>query len=124
MEVRGFWCAAEADPSRPALIAPDGSATSAGELLASCNRIVHGLRARGFQQGDCVAVLLPNGVPMLEVLMASMQAGWYITPINTNLTAPEIAYVLRDSETGAFFADAEFAEKAARAADEAGLSHS
>ena len=121
MEVRGFWRAAVAEPARAALIASDGDEVSAGELLARCNRVVHGLRVRGFGQGDCLAVMLPNGSPMLELLAATMQAGWYITPINTNLAAPEIAYILRDSETRAFFADARFAERAAQAADEAEL---
>jgi long-chain acyl-CoA synthetase len=120
-EARGFWRGAEADPARTAVIDPDGSVTSAGELLARCNAAVHGLRARGLARGDCVALLLPNGAPMLELLLACMQAGWYVTPINNHLTAPEIAYILRDSETRAFVAGAEFAQTARRGADAAGL---
>ncbi len=121
MEARGFWAGAEAEPQRPALIDVDGREISAGELLAACNRIVHGLRAQGFERGDCVAVLLPNGAPIVEVLLAAMQAGWYVTPINTNLAATEIAYILADSGTRALFGHEAFAEKCAAAADEAEL---
>ena len=121
MDARGFWRAAEAEPDRSAVILEDGTRVAAGELLASCNRVVHGLRARGVARGDCVAMLLPNGVPILEVLLAAMQSGWYITPINTNLAAPEIAYILRDSHAMAFVTHAAFGETCAAAADEAGL---
>jgi long-chain acyl-CoA synthetase len=121
MAIRGFWKAAEAEPERTALVAPDGSTRSAGELLAASNQLVHGLRELGCERGDCVAVLLQNGAPVLELLTAVMQAGWYYTPINTNLAAPEIAYILEDSGARAFVAHASLAEKARRAADEARL---
>ena len=121
MDARGFWRAAEAEPDRSAVILEDGTRVAAGELLASCNRVVHGLRARGVARGDCVAMLLPNGVPILEVLLAAMQSGWYITPVNTNLAAPEIAYILKDSHAKAFVTHAAFGETCAAAADEAGL---
>jgi long-chain acyl-CoA synthetase len=102
MTVEGFWKSAAKRPDRVALIEPDGGAVSAGALLAAGNQLVHGLRSLGVQHGDCIAALLPNGGPILELLVASMQAGLYITPINTNLAAPEIAYILRDCEAKAF----------------------
>ncbi len=121
MGPRGFWLWAEAEPTRPALVAADGHTTPAGELLAACNQVAHGLRSRGLETGDCVAMLLPNGSPTVEVLLAVMQMGWYVTPINTNLAAPEIAYILADSGAKALIAHESFKEKAAAAADEAGL---
>ena len=119
--MRGFWQAAREDPERPALVLPDGSRKSAGEVLSACNRVVHGLRGLGCGPGASVAVALPNGAPILEVLMAAMQAGWYFTPINTNLAVPEVAWILRDCGARAFVADSSLAEKAAAAADAAGL---
>ena len=119
MAIPGFWRAAEAEPDRVALIDPAGRALRAGELLADCNRLVHALRARGVATGDAVAALLPNGVPIVELLAAAMQAGLQFTPINTNLTAGEIAYILADSGARAFCADAGYAETAAAAAEEA-----
>jgi long-chain acyl-CoA synthetase len=121
MQVRGFWAAAQAEPARCALVEEGGRRLSAGELAAASHRLVHALRARGLARGDVVAMLLPNGAPALEVLLAAMQAGWYITPINTHLAPPEIAYILRDSGARAFVAHAELAAHAVRAADEAEL---
>jgi long-chain acyl-CoA synthetase len=121
VETRGFWVAAEAEPERRVLVDPDERDTTAGSLLAACNRVVHGLRAEGLGRGDCIATVLPNGAPMVEVLLAAMQAGWYITPINTNLSAPEMAYILADSGARALVGHAAHAEKCAQAADEAGL---
>jgi long-chain acyl-CoA synthetase len=120
MDVRGFWRSAEEEPDRPALVLPDGRRMSAGELRAEGNRLIHGLRELGLERGDTVAMLLPNGAANLEVLTATFQVGWYVTPLNNNLAAPEIAYVLEDSDAKAFIAHERFAETAAAAADEAG----
>jgi len=96
MSIRGFWKGAQAEPSRVALVDIDGREITAGELLASANQIVHGLRALGLQQNDVVAMLLPNGASFLELLLATQQAGWHIVVINNGLTASElgISYLL------------------------------
>ena len=62
-------------PDRVALVEPDHTEHTAGELLGACNQVVHGLRALGVQTGDVVAMLLPNGAAFLEVLLAVQQAG-------------------------------------------------
>jgi acyl-CoA synthetase (AMP-forming)/AMP-acid ligase II len=116
-----FWPAAEREPERLALVEPDGRAWSAGALAARCNQVVHGLRARGLGRGDAVAVLLPNGEPLVATLLAVMQAGWHWVPLNTSLTASEAAWILADSEARAFVAHARFGEVAAAAADAAGV---
>jgi long-chain acyl-CoA synthetase len=121
MEIRGFWQAAQAEPDRIALVDVDATEITAGELLASANRIVHGLRSRGLQQNDIVAMLLPNGKEFLELLLATMQSGWHIVVINNNLTADEVAYILEDSGARAFFTHETFADKCAAAASQAGL---
>jgi len=117
--VRSFWTAAEEQPDRLALILPDGREIRAGELAAQVNRLVHGLRARGVGEGSVVAVLQPNGAPLIEILLAAMQAGWHYTPINVNLRAGEVAHILRDSCADAFFGHARYAELCAAAADDA-----
>jgi long-chain acyl-CoA synthetase len=121
MPVRGFWQAALADPGRRALVGADGAVTAAGELAGASHQLVHALRARGLARGDVVAMLQPNGAPALEVLLAAMQGGWYITPLNTHLAPPEIAHILRDSGAKVFVAHASEAERCRHAADEAGL---
>ena len=117
----GFWNFAAKDPAALALVEPDGREHTRGALLAEANRLVHGLRALGLGPGDAVAVVLPNGAPVLELYLATFQAGLYLVPINHHLAAPEIAYILADSEAKAFVADEAFAATCAAAADEAGL---
>ncbi len=118
----GFWARALADPDWIAAVTPDGTGHRAGDLLERVNQLTNGLRARGLRAGDGIAVLAPNGVAALEVYLAALQAGWYYTPINWHFTAPEIAYIVGDSEAKAFFVDERFAEQGAGAAEQAGLS--
>jgi long-chain acyl-CoA synthetase len=120
-EPGSFWLRAEAEPQREVLVEPDGRAWTAGALAARCNQLVHGLRARGLGHGDAVAVLLPNGEPLVSTLLAVMQAGWHWVPINTSLTASELAWILADSGARAFVAHERYAEVAAAAADVAGV---
>src|SRR5262245_18400155 len=117
----GFWRRAQADQSWIAVVEPDGTPHRAGGLVARANQLTHGLRAQGLQAGDGVAVLAPNGVAPLEVYLAALQAGWYLTPINWHFTALEMAYIMRDSEAKAFFVHERFGPDGATAAEEAGV---
>jgi long-chain acyl-CoA synthetase len=112
----GFWNVARADPSHLALVEPDGTEHTAGQLLESCNQVVHGLRARGFEPGDVVAAVLPNGAAIFELTLAALQAGWYLVPINNHLSANEIEYILQDSGAKALVTNERFAETVAGAA--------
>lgn len=115
----GFWNRAQANPDWVAVIEADGTEYLAGDLLARVNQITRGLHARGLRPGDAIAAVLPNGAPALEVYLAALQAGWYLTPVNWHFTAPEISYILRDCEAKAVFAHERFAAVTAAAADEA-----
>ena len=74
-----------------ALVDADGRAWTAGELLAGANRLVHALRARGVQPFDPVATLTRNSAELFQVLLAVFQGGWQYVPLNTHLTAAELA---------------------------------
>jgi long-chain acyl-CoA synthetase len=117
----GFWERARQDPDWVAVIEADGTEHRAGDLLARVNQITHGLRALGLQPGDGFASVLPNGAAPLEVYLAALQAGWYLTPVNWHFTAPEMAHILRDCEAKALFVHERFAAIGAAAADEAGI---
>ena len=117
----GFWQRALASPDWVAAIDPDGTEHTAASLLARVNQLTSGLRALGLQPGDGIAALLPNCVAALEVYLAALQAGWYVTPINWHFTAPEIAYIVRDCEAKAFFVHERYGAAGAAAADEAGV---
>src|SRR3954462_2240099 len=107
MSETGFWELAQRDPNRLALVDPNGGRHTVGELLAATNRIVHGLRALGLAKGDTVATVLGNETAMCEMTLATAQAGMYLVPINRNLTASEISYIIADSESKVVVANGE-----------------
>jgi long-chain acyl-CoA synthetase len=116
----GFWTLAQQQPDALAVVDPDYGEVTRGELLASANQLVHGLRELGLKEGDVIATVLPNGTAMLELFMAATQAGWYVTPINFHLAAPEIAYIVGDCEAKALFSHERFADLVTKAAAELG----
>lgn len=117
-----FWVHAAAHPDALAVVDPDGTPHTAGAILAEANRLVYGLRALGLQTGDAVAFVLSNRAEVLSLFMAAHQAGWFLTPINHHLTAPEMAYILTDSGARAVVTEARFGGLTAAAADSASVS--
>ena len=115
----GFWEMAEEEPDHIALVGPDGTELTAGELLGRANQLVHGLRSLGLRRGGTIAFVLPNCVEIFEIYLAALQAGWYIVPINHHLVAPEIAYILSDSEADVFIGHERFGDACLDAADQA-----
>ena len=115
----GFWYFAQQDPDALAIVEPDGTEHSAGDVLALCNQVSHGLRELGLEVGDSVAAVLPNGLQPAVVYLAALQLGLYYVPINYRLSAPEIAYILADSEAKAFISNERYADLVVLAADDA-----
>jgi len=117
----GFWRLAEAHPEHLALVGPDGTERTAGDLLARANAAANGFRALGLETGDTVCVLLPNSLELIELYLGAIQVGLYFTPVNFHLVGPEVAYILTDTEAKVFVAHERFAEVARNAATEAGF---
>jgi long-chain acyl-CoA synthetase len=117
MATYGFWKVAQDDPAHVAVIAPSGEPITAGALLDEANRVVHGLRALGLGKGDTIAAMVTNEPAMLELYLAATQAGMYITPINSHLAAPEIAYIVSDCDAKAVFASPRTADVCGQALD-------
>lgn len=99
----GFWQAAEQQPDKIAIIEVDGREQTFAELYAHTNQVASGLQAQGLEVGDSIAVLLPNCLEVFEIFLGSSQVGLYYTAINHYLTAPEIGYILDNSETQILF---------------------
>ncbi len=121
MGSKGFWRRAQEDPGWIAVVDPDGTEHTAGDLLGRVNQLTHALRARGLKPGDGIASLLPNGSAPVELYLAALQAGWYLTPINWHFTAPEAAYIAADCGAQAFFVHEQFAQLGIDTADQAGI---
>jgi long-chain acyl-CoA synthetase len=117
----GMWTIASQSPQRTAIVEPDGRTLDYAALAGEANRISRGLRAAGLSAGDTIALLLPNGADILTGYFAAAQIGLHVVPLNWHLTAPELAYILRDSGAKAFIAGARFAGAAVEAAALAGL---
>jgi long-chain acyl-CoA synthetase len=91
------------------------------ERNARTNRLVHGLRSLGLDDGSTVAIVGGNRREWLETVAATNGAGKRWVPVNWHFSAAEIAYVLENSAADAVVADAEYADKVTDAADAAGV---
>ena len=117
----GFYQLAAADPERVAVVDPNHNQHTRGELLKAAHRITNGLRELGLGTDDVVAVLLPNSADYLGILLAVLQSGWHLVPINYHLTASEVAYIVEDSGAKAFVTSERFAEVARGVAEKVDL---
>jgi len=91
-------------PDRPAT-SLDGRVHTYAELLARVRALAGVLRARGVEQGDRVAALLPNLPAMLEAHYAVPGIGAVLVPINSRLAPAEVAWILDHSGAKALLVD-------------------
>jgi acyl-CoA synthetase (AMP-forming)/AMP-acid ligase II len=94
-------------PRREALVA-DGIRLSFAELDARTDQVARGLRARGIGRHSTIAMLLLDGVAMIELIIASAKLGATLLTLNWRLAAPEIAYILSDAQPALLFVSARF----------------
>src|SRR5690606_20977882 len=92
LEDVGFWAYATRNPDKVALVDPDGTTRSYGQVLERVNRLSHLFRAAGLQPGDRAAFMLANRGEVLELALAFGQIGVLYTPLNHQLLAGEIGY--------------------------------
>jgi long-chain acyl-CoA synthetase len=114
---QGVWRIAAEEPTRPAIVEAGGQVRTYAEVAAAADRLAHGLRRLGMVVGDAVAAVLPNQATMLELQLATFQSGFYLVPVNTRLTASEIAYILADSQARAVVYSERFATAVGQALD-------
>jgi fatty-acyl-CoA synthase len=75
------------------------------------NRLANALIGLGLAPGDRVALLAYNCAEWMEIYAALAAAGLVAVPINFRLTAPEIAYIVQDSDARAVIAQDELCER-------------
>ena len=93
---------AVATPDKPAIIMhPSGAVVTFGELEARANQLAHLFRSAGLVEGDAVAILMENSEHIHPVMWGARRAGLYYVPINTHLTAAEVAYIVDNSQAKA-----------------------
>ena len=84
-------------PSKTALVS-GGRRLTYGELNERVAALALGLARLGVGCGDRVLMYLPNGIEFVQVLYASFALGAIAVPVNTRLTARELAYFAGDSK--------------------------
>jgi fatty-acyl-CoA synthase len=120
----GSWIARRArmTPGDTAVISANGSVTYE-ELNERVTRLAHALHALGVARGDSVAYLGPNHPAFLETLFATGTLGAIFVPLNARLAAPELVFVLSDSQSSVLVHAPEQAEVVAAVFDEVALKH-
>jgi long-chain acyl-CoA synthetase len=105
----GFWWIAEDHPDQPAILeSPDGPRTY-GELAGDAHQLVHLFRSLGAGPGDPVGVIADNGNTLIEVSLAGQEGGFQFIPLNTHLTAHELAAIMEHSGCKVLVVGARFA---------------
>ena len=94
--MKGFPANLAERPDHRALVAGDRSLTYR-ELLERGSRLAHSLTALGVEEGDRLAVMLPNGIPFVEAMAAAAKIGVATVTLNWHLRPDEVAWILDDS---------------------------
>jgi long-chain acyl-CoA synthetase len=91
---------AASHPDKPAwIMAGSGETVTYGELEARSNQGAHWLRSLGVNAGDGVAFFMDNSPRYYELLWAAQRSGVRFTCISSKLTAGEVEYIVRDSDS-------------------------
>jgi acyl-CoA synthetase (AMP-forming)/AMP-acid ligase II len=93
------------------------SVTTFAELNQLVNRLVHGLRALGADQGDRIVWCGPNSLEIVAVIHAARKAGLVAVPLSYRFNADEMQYVIDNSDATLVISDAEYAPVVAEAQD-------
>jgi acyl-CoA synthetase (AMP-forming)/AMP-acid ligase II len=86
---------AERSPDKKALFAV-GNWHTYGELNARANRLAHLFLSRGLKKGDRAALFIENSAEYVVSYYAVLKAGGTTVALNTENTAEDIAYIVRD----------------------------
>ena len=94
--------AVAASPSRLLIDAPAGRSVSYGQADGATARIVTALANMGLAPGDRVAVQVEKSPEAFLLYLACLRGGFVFVPLNTDYTAAELGYFLRDAAPGLF----------------------
>ena len=95
-------------PNRDAFICADRRLTFR-QYNERVNRLIHGLKDWGINNGDTIGVLSWNCLEYAEVYGAAGKGGFLAAPLNARASANEIEYLVNDSDAVVLFVGAEFA---------------
>src|SRR5262245_59340394 len=88
----------------------DGSQITYRQLDARSSRVANALIERGVRPGNRVCVLDQNHDRFIELMFGVAKAGAVYVPVNWRLAAPEVSYVVNDSEAKLLFVGGNFCQ--------------
>ena len=75
---------------------------------ARINRLAHALRGLGLEKGDKISCLLENCVEICELYVAAAKIGVVINPVNFRVHPCDVAYIVDNADSKAFFVHDQF----------------
>jgi len=104
--------AASAAPDKVALVDyPKGKRYTYPQLNERANALANGLSELGVKKGDFVAILLRNGVELIDLSWAAAKIGAVLAPLPYRLEAPELKQLLNYCEAETIILANEFQAK-------------
>jgi long-chain acyl-CoA synthetase len=94
-----------------AIFATDGDGRHSityAELSRTCRQVAALLLSVGSSPGDTVAVVMPNGLQTLRLLLGAMHGGWCVNPVNLLSQPDQMRYVLGHSDCKVVIVSAEW----------------
>ena len=98
---------ARKQPNAVSLVLGDRTLTWA-QLLSRSAQVAQGLRRAGVKSQDCVAFLDKNGIEHFEVFYGCSLLNAVSVDVNWRLAAPEVAFVVNDSQAEVLIVGQEF----------------
>ena len=100
---------ATVSPDVEAYVEPEnGLRTTFGDLDRYSNACAHLLQQLGVNEGDRIALLVPNSIELIGLFCGAAKAGVVAVPLNTRLTAAELSFILSNSGARVLFHGQEF----------------
>jgi acyl-CoA synthetase (AMP-forming)/AMP-acid ligase II len=107
---------------KPALIdGPSGRTLTYGQFADAVKRFAGGLQERGFAEGECVALFMPNLPEYGVAFHGTAWAGGVVTTINPVYGVDEVCFQLKDSKARFLVTVEPSLDTARKAAEQAGV---
>jgi amino acid adenylation domain-containing protein len=107
-------------PVRTAVVS-NGQRFTYADIMRSASGLAGSLRAHGIVPGDRVVSMLDNGVEAVVALFGTLLAGCVAVPLNSQVRAGKLEFVLRDTEAAVLIANLDLAERLAPALERTSL---
>ena len=98
--------AAKNQPDKVFLIAPEPDLTlTNGQLKDQTKALANHLMQKGYNKGDNISLMMPNGYQTTILFLGIMYAGMTVTPLNLQAQPSHLKYVIDHSDTSLVFVD-------------------